>query len=79
MSTDDELPTLLRRLHTELERATALDDESRELLTVLARDLQKFESHRSSAGEYAVRFEAEHRVFAATLRQIADLFGKAGI
>lgn len=79
MSTGSELPTLLRRLHTELERATALDHESRELLTVLARDLQKFESHRSSASEYAVRFEAEHPEVAATLRQIADLFGKAGI
>ena len=79
MSTGSELPTLLRRLHAELERATALDHESRELLAVLARDLQKFDSHRSSAREYAVRFEAEHPEVAATLRQIADLFGKAGI
>ena len=75
----NELPELLRRLHTELERASTLDPESRELLTVLARDLHKFDAHRASASEFAVRFEAEHPDVAATLRQIADLFGKAGI
>lgn len=79
MSTGSELPELLRRLHAELERATHLDAESRELLGVLARDLQRFETHRASASEYAVRFEAEHPEVAATLRQIADLFAKAGI
>ncbi|MCU0758423.1 MAG: DUF4404 family protein [Steroidobacteraceae bacterium] len=79
MGEHGELPDLLRRLHAELERATHLDAESRELLGVLARDLQRFEAHRASASEYAVRFEAEHPDVAATLRQIADLFGKAGI
>ena len=79
MSTDSELPELLRRLHAELERASTLDDETRQLLGVLAQDLQKFESHMSSARGFAVRFEAEHPEVAATLRQIADVFGKAGI
>jgi hypothetical protein len=79
MNAGSELPDLLRRLHAELGRATTLDDESRELLAVLARDLQKFESHMSSARGFAVRFEAEHPEVAATLRQIADVFGKAGI
>jgi hypothetical protein len=79
MSAGKELPALLRRLHAELERASTLDDESRELLGVLSRDLQKFESHMSSARGFAVRFEAEHPDVAATLRQIADVFGKAGI
>jgi hypothetical protein len=74
-----ELPTLLRRLHAELERASTLDEESRGLLRVLANDLQKFETHMSSARGFAVRFEAEHPEVAATLRQIADTFGKAGI
>ncbi len=79
MSADSELPELLRRLHAELERASTLDDETRQLLGVLAKDLQKFESHMSSARGFAVRFEAEHPEVAATLRQIADVFGKAGI
>jgi hypothetical protein len=79
MSAGDTLPELLRRLHAELERASTLDDESRELLAVLSKDLQKFESHMSSARGFAVRFEAEHPDVAATLRQIADVFGKAGI
>jgi Domain of unknown function (DUF4404) len=79
MSTGNELPDLLRRLHAELERASTLDDESRRLLGVLSQDLQKFESHMSSARGFAVRFEAEHPEVAATLRQIADIFGKAGI
>jgi Domain of unknown function (DUF4404) len=79
MSAGSELPDLLRRLHAELERASTLDDESRQLLGVLSQDLQKFESHMSSARGFAVRFEAEHPEVAATLRQIADVFGKAGI
>ena len=36
-----ELPDLLRRLHAELESADSLDEESRKLLKVLARDLQE--------------------------------------
>jgi hypothetical protein len=79
MSAGNDLPDLLRRLHAELERASTLDDESRQLLGVLSQDLQKFESHMSSARSFAVRFEAEHPEVAATLRQIADVFGKAGI
>lgn len=79
MSAGNELPDLLRRLHAELERASTLDDESRQLLGVLSQDLQKFESHMSSVRGFAVRFEAEHPEVAATLRQIADVFGKAGI
>jgi hypothetical protein len=79
MSADSELTALLRRLHEALARTTTLDDESRQMLGVLAQDLQKFESHMSSARGFAVRFEAEHPEVAATLRQIADVFGKAGI
>ncbi len=79
MTPADDLPSLLRRLHAELERANTLDDESRALLKVLARDLQRFEMHLSSTRGFAVRFEAEHPDMAAILRQIADMFGKAGI
>jgi hypothetical protein len=78
MSTED-LAGLLRKLHAELERATSLDSESRELLAVLGRDLARFESQMSTARGLAVRFEAEHPEVAAALRQIADAFAKAGI
>jgi hypothetical protein len=75
----EELPELLRKLHAELERAKTLDQESRDLLGVLARDLAKFESHVSTARGFAVRFEAEHPGVAAALRQVADALAKAGI
>jgi len=74
-----ELPALLRRLHAELDNATSLDQESKQLLAMLARDLQKFESHMSATRSFALRFEAQHPSVAAVLRQIADMFGKAGI
>jgi indole-3-glycerol phosphate synthase len=74
-----DIPALLRRLHAELEAAPALDAESRELLGVLAKDLQKFETHLSTTRSLAVQFEADHPGLAAALRQIADAFAKAGI
>lgn len=77
MSSED-LPALLRKLHVELERATTLDPESRELLDVLAHDLTRFESHMSTARTLAVRFEAEHPDVAGTLRQLTDALAKAG-
>ena len=43
MTAGGELPALLRRLHEELARASTLDEESKQLLGVLARDLQRFE------------------------------------
>jgi hypothetical protein len=74
-----DLPELLRRLHAELAQAETLDPESRELLGVVAQDLAKFEAHMSATRSAAVRFEADHPALAATLRQVADAFGKAGI
>ena len=77
MSSED-LPALLRRLHVELERATTLDAQSRDLLAVLAHDLTKFETHMSIARTLAVRFEAEHPAVAGTLRQLTDALAKVG-
>jgi len=78
MSTGD-VPELLRRLHTELQRTQSLDPESRRLMAVLLHDFSKFESHVFTARELAVRFEAEHPGIAAALRQLVDAFGKAGV
>ncbi len=78
MSVSD-IPTLLKQLHIELNRANSLDLESKELLSILAQDFAKFESQMSTARQLAVRFEAEHPSIAAVLRQVTDAFSKAGM
>ncbi len=75
----DEIPDLLRKLHTELQRTQSLDPESRRLLSVLLHDFSKFDSHVFTARDLAVRFEAEHPGIAAALRQLVDVFNKAGV
>jgi hypothetical protein len=75
----EEIPSLLRKLHAELEQASSLDAESRQMLVTLAKDLEKFDSQLSTTRGLAVRFETEHPGIAATLRQIADTVAKAGI
>lgn len=79
MSAPQDLHALLRRLHTELQQAQTLDDESRSLLGLLAQDVERFREHGPASRELAARFEADHPTIAATLRQIADALGKAGI
>ncbi len=74
-----DIPALLKQLHNELNRATSLDLESKELLSILAQDFAKFESQMSIARQLAVRFEAEHPRIAAVLRQVTDAFSKAGM
>ncbi|HPF27104.1 MAG TPA: DUF4404 family protein [Steroidobacteraceae bacterium] len=75
----NELPDLLRRVHAELANAESLDPESKALLGVVANDLEKFQSHVSTARRLAAQFEAEHPSLAVALRQLTDAFGKAGI
>jgi hypothetical protein len=84
--TATELHELLRRLHAELARAESLDGESRRLLDVVLEDVRRVGAGGgtppATAGgleALAVRFEAEHPQVAGTLRQVADLLGKAGI
>ncbi|MCB1624336.1 MAG: DUF4404 family protein [Pseudomonadales bacterium] len=78
MSAQD-LAALLRKVHDELANATTLDRESRELLGVVAHDLEKFESHVSTARRLAAQFETEHPALAAAVRQLTDTIAKAGI
>ena len=79
----DQLNLLLKRLHEELARAASLDGESRRLLGVVVSDIEKLGlSTPTTPGgieTLAVRFEADHPAVAATLRQVGDLLGKAGI
>lgn len=81
-----ELHQLLRQLHDELGKAAALDDESRELLGVVARDIGALTEAREEASGHvpgleriAVRFESDHPALSAVARQIADALAKAGI
>jgi hypothetical protein len=83
---DRELHQLLRKLHDELGRADSIDDESRELLGLIAADVGALPSAQEDAAGHvpalerlAVRFESEYPSLSAVARQIADLLAKAGI
>jgi hypothetical protein len=82
----DELHSLLRQLHEQLARASDIDEESRELLGLVAGDIGALTASRQVAAEHlpalkrlAVDFESDHPALAATARQIVDLLAKAGI
>lgn len=84
--TSADLHELLRRLHQELGKAGPLDAESRELLGVVARDIEAASAPRQDVADHvpalermAVRFESEHPAAARALRQLVDALGKAGI
>lgn len=80
------LPELLRQLHEELGWADSLDDESRRLLGVVARDIEALGACPATAGDHvpalerlAVRFDADHPALSAVVRQLMDALAKAGI
>ena len=79
--TSPELQRLLKRLHEELGHARSLDDESRELLAVVSRDIATLTAAVDDAAGHvpAVRFESEHPALSAVARQLVDALGKAGI
>jgi len=84
--TSADLHDLLRRLHEELGKAGPLDDESRELLGVVAHDIGELSApetdvagHAPALERLAVRFESEHPAVSAALRQLVDALVKAGI
>jgi hypothetical protein len=83
---DEDLRVLLAQLHTRLGRAKSLDNESRALLTTVARDIEttlgrsgapKKTSDRLEA--LALRFETDHPAIAEVLREIIDTLGRAGV
>lgn len=75
----------LARLHTELQGARQLDAESSQLLKNIAADIERLRSgandvpQTSRLESLAVRFEAGHPALAASLREIADVLGRAGV
>lgn len=84
--TDSPLTEMLRRLHEELGWCDTLDDESRELLGVVARDIEALAARSAAAADHvpalerlAVRFDADHPALSAVARQLVDALAKAGI
>jgi hypothetical protein len=83
----EDLHRTLERLRSELRRAPSLDEESRRLLQDLARDAERLPRNPTPAThswgerieELAVRFEAEHPTLGASLRELMELLGKAGL
>jgi hypothetical protein len=83
---DSDLHQLLRQLHDELGSAESIDDESRQLLGLIAEDVGALSAEQGGVSGHvpalkrlAVQFESEHPSLAAVARQIADLLAKAGI
>lgn len=83
--TDPDLRALLAELHHKLSRADAVDAGSRKLLKTVLHDIETT-LDRSETPEpeprmetLAARLDAEHPTLAATLRQIIDTLGRAGI
>lgn len=80
------LPGLLRDLHEALGDADALDDESRQLLAVVARDIEALSARSAAVNNHipaleriAVQFDSDHPGLSAVARQLIDALGKAGI
>ena len=86
-----QLHETLRQLHAELERAEAVDDESRELLRSLVADIQavldrparapghETESLGERLREAMQRFEVSHPALSAAVEQVLNTLSGAGI
>jgi len=79
------LHAALARLHSELQGAAQLDEESGRLLQQIAADVARLrgggaeQPHISKLEALAVRFETGHPALAASLREIADALGRVGV
>jgi Domain of unknown function (DUF4404) len=79
MTQQESLRELLARLHDRLGKADSVDPESRELLAEVMEDIERALGKKQRLESLAVQFEADHPGLAQTLRQLADVLGKAGI
>ena len=83
----EELHKTLARLRAELRGTSTLDDESRRLLQEVTRDAERLGTQSGKAphgwserlDELAVRFEADHPRLGASLRELIEILGKAGV
>jgi hypothetical protein len=84
---DQNLRDLLARLHARLGTTKSLDSDERQHLTTVLHDIEKALGRKDPAvaapqprlEALAVKFEADHPALADSIRQLADLLGKAGI
>jgi hypothetical protein len=84
---NEELRETLARLHRELQNTPSLDRESQQLVMEISADITRLgkpgvaatADHASRLESLAVRFESGHPALAASVRQIIDALGKAGI
>jgi predicted component of type VI protein secretion system len=91
----ESLRQLLKRVHERLSSSGAIDSESRELLRIVMRDIERALDltpaaassapasqaglHASRLESLAVEFEAGHPGLAEVVRELVDALGKAGI
>jgi predicted component of type VI protein secretion system len=86
----ESLRELLAQVHQRLSASGSVDEEARELLATVMRDIERSLASgapAASAGRaslprlesLAVRFEAVHPALAQALREAIDALGKAGI
>ena len=87
---EKKLRELVASLHDELNDASSVDDESRQMLQELTGDIDKLVArdaaaaeHRATAAEQvgaaAARFESDYPRLARVLGEIVDTLGKLGI
>jgi predicted component of type VI protein secretion system len=87
---EESLRELLARVHDRLGQSGSVDPQSRELLVMVMRDIDRALGTDAGADDVkvatlprlealAVRFEAEHPAVAQLLRQIGTLLGQAGL
>ncbi len=89
---DPQLAAEVRQLHAELQRTSALDGESRQLLESLALDINALlnasatgttdpAQRRAVADQLdaaAIRFEVDHPALSSTMQRVIDVLAKAG-
>jgi len=82
----ETLKKQLQQLHEALQQHPQLDDESRQLLSSIASDIDEQASAGSADAdlgeqvqEQAIRFEQEHPTLSEILRQIVDTLGRIGV
>jgi hypothetical protein len=85
-----ELHSLLARLHAELQGTPQLDAQARQQLQEIAADLSRLGevgatgdatagAHASRLEGMVARFDGSHPQLAASLRELADTLGRAGL
>ena len=84
----NELRQALTRLHSALSSSPAVDEGSKQLLRDVLKDIERLlkapaardaEEPSSRLEALAARFEAGHPTLSASLRELIDLLGHAGL